>query len=83
LNPQPFSDISAANSSSGRTSLVAAEIARYSLSVVDSAISLCSHDIQIMGHPGNEITKPVLDLAVSLSHLAFVGSLSLVKEAST
>ena len=38
LNLQPFSGISAANSSSGRTSLVAADIARYSLSVVDSAI---------------------------------------------
>ena len=81
--PQPFSFISWTNSITGRTSRVADDIAIYSLSVVDSATSVCNFEVHIIGHDAYLITKPVLDRAVLRSHSASSGFQSPENEAST
>lgn len=54
----------------------------YSLSVVDSAISVWSLDAQTKGQPAYSIRYPDLDLAVELSCSALVGSQSPANPAS-
>lgn len=54
----------------------------YSLSVVDSAISVCNFEAHTSGKPAYIITCPDLDLAVELSCSAISGSQSPAKPAS-
>ena len=44
----------------------------YSLSVLESAISVCIWDFQMMGHPWYDTMYPCWDLAVSRSHASFL-----------
>jgi hypothetical protein len=67
-NPQTLSSNSWINSINGSISRVADDIAIYSLSVVDSATSVCNFEVHIIGHDAYLITKPVLDQNVLRSH---------------
>ena len=67
----------------GNSLEIALEIASYSLSVVDNAISVCYLDDHVTGQPANIMKYPVRDLAVSGSHLAASGSQFPENDAST
>ena len=66
----------------GIASLRAYDRPVYSLSVLESAISVCIWYLQMMGHPWYDTMYPCRDLTVSRSHASFLSQLP-AKSAST